>query len=475
TSNTRSGGRAPTNTPQAAAADPAPFPPIEVFAEPQRQPPANKGHNKPRRLTRALGSRPRDVPGPPRFPSELTLDEAKVILGLEDEPYTAMRALFTQLCTEADIIKKTLAGPERWDAVKDELIRRFPPLEAEMWQSRDNHDGKKLALEVICIDCTKRMRVKNTRLSLPEARVILGINPAETRELRASFYRLVEARGLQSKTQAGVRQWTELKNEWATCTPVIQRVLAAGTADASHGDKLKALEILARDVMKRRWDDALRMKKMAAAAGGGQEEEEEGSDGDVVQDAGLSTGAGATTQARFQISPELYDSNPRGGNDLGQTSMYTGGGGYQQQQQTTAYPRQQLDGLMGTTAPHVAAPSSFVNDPAVSTAPPPPSGPQQSTSTAVFLRLHPTSTFSTSTALWIATLSGRSIRELRQAAVARHPGAAVLRVEGILKDGKGGEMPLLIDGDSELDAYMAHLSGTSPTFSVQLVPDWRMA
>jgi hypothetical protein len=474
TPNTRAGGRAPTNTSRAAAATAAPYPPIEIFPTPEKHAPAGKGHNKPRRLTRALGSRPRDVAGPPRFPSELTLDESKAILGLDEDAYSAMRALFTELCTEAAIIKKTVAGPERWEAVKDQLIRRFPPLEAEMWQSRDNHDGKKLALDVICTDCTKRMRVRNSRISLPDARVVLGVNPAETRELRSSFYRLVEERGLHSKTQAGARQWTELKNEWATRTPIIQRVLAGGTDDPSHADKLKALEILARDVMKRRWDDALRAKKKAeSSGGGGDEEDEEGSDDDghVVQAGPSSSNAATTTQARFQISPALFDTNPRPRADLGQSSMYGGGGYHQQQhhqqQQATAYPRtQQLDGLMGA--------SSGFGDPTPTAAPLPPA-PVPSPSTAIFLRLHATSTFSTSTTLWIATLGGRSIRELRQAAVARHPGAAALRVEGILKDGKGGEMPLLIDGDSELDAYMAHLNGASPTFSVQLVPDWRMA
>ncbi|KAG7150851.1 hypothetical protein HYQ46_000179 [Verticillium longisporum] len=98
-----------------------------------------------------------------------------------------------------------------------------------------------------------------------------------------------------------------------------------------------------------------------------------------------------------------------------------------------------------------------------------------STSTAIFLRLSPLSTYETSTSLWIATMSTHSVRELRHVAVEKFPNAACLRVEGILKDGKGGEMPLLIDGDTELEAYLTHLNGATPTFSVQLVPGWRPA
>ena len=48
-----------------------------------------------------------------------------------------------------------------------------------------------------------------------------------------------------------------------------------------------------------------------------------------------------------------------------------------------------------------------------------------------------------------------------------------LRVEGVVKDGKGGEMPLLIGDDAELDAYLAHVQGSPPTFNVQLIDGWK--
>ena len=88
---------------------------------------------------------------------------------------------------------------------------------------------------------------------------------------------------------------------------------------------------------------------------------------------------------------------------------------------------------------------------------------------AIYLRLHPSSSFLTNTSLWVATLCSHSVQELREAAVARFPGAACVRVEGVIKDGKGGELPLQIEQEQELAAYLAHMQGASPTFNVQLV------
>jgi len=50
---------------------------------------------------------------------------------------------------------------------------------------------------------------------------------------------------------------------------------------------------------------------------------------------------------------------------------------------------------------------------------------------------------------------------------------ACLGVEGIIKDGKGGEMlPLPVNDDAELGAYLLHVRGMmmAPTFNVQLMP-----
>ncbi|KAL9948581.1 hypothetical protein ACHAQF_001308 [Verticillium nonalfalfae] len=472
-------------------------PVVELFPAPVKTSPAGKGHNKPRRLTKVFGLRSRDAAGPPRFPSELTLDEAKAILGLDEDSYVGMRAIFTRLCEEAGVIKKTIAGPDRWEGLKDALIRQFPPLEAEMWQSRDNHDGKKLALDVICTDCTKRLRVKNRNLTLPDARVVLGINPEETRQLRASWYKLVEENGVHSKTQAGVKQWNDLKNQWGQRCPIVQRVLTAGNTQSTHEDKLRALELLARDVMKRRWDDAGRAKKAQAGKKASATPSAETA-GKAAKQTQTQTQTQQQQASRPGLEPRFVVADaPMGDNPHAeeQDGDGTAGNGQDHMYQSN-YPDPQVSAQQPYASPHnpqrVVLDSTLgssllmaVNSesaayqqqqqqqhmsPQQQAAPGPPS-----TSTAIFLRLSPLSTYETSTSLWIATMSAHSVRELRHVAVEKFPNAACLRVEGILKDGKGGEMPLLIDGDTELEAYLTHLNGATPTFSVQLVPGWRPA
>lgn len=93
---------------------------------------------------------------------------------------------------------------------------------------------------------------------------------------------------------------------------------------------------------------------------------------------------------------------------------------------------------------------------------------------AIYFRLQPGSTITAIPPMWISTLSSRSVEELRNAAVTKFPGALCLAIEGLVKDGKGGEVPLQIDGDAELEAYLAHVQDTqgTPSFSVQLVRGW---
>ena len=165
--------------------------------------------------------------GPPRFPSELTLYESKSILGLDDDAYVRLRAKFTQLCQQAGVINKTIAGPERWDAHKDSSSR--VPRRGRAWQSptttttRSSPSTSSAQMSPSACACQRRPAFP------PGACVTLGIDPGETRQIRASFYRLVEEKGLHSKTQAGIRQWNDLKNDWASQSPIIQRVLAPAT------------------------------------------------------------------------------------------------------------------------------------------------------------------------------------------------------------------------------------------------------
>ncbi|ORY57735.1 uncharacterized protein BCR38DRAFT_79413 [Pseudomassariella vexata] len=213
---------------------------------------------KRRRRTRGWAGLPADPPGPPRFPSETTIDESKAILSLDNELYRELRTRFGRICDEAGVSKKTIAGPERWEGVKTRLIQESPHLQNVMWADQENVDGRKLALDVICTDVTKRMRTMHTKMTVAEAKNTLGVNPEQSRTMRQEFLAILKADHFTSKIEAGHEHWAELKERWLRSSSILQGVLAAGATDPSHEEKVRAADVLARDVMKRLRDDQAR-------------------------------------------------------------------------------------------------------------------------------------------------------------------------------------------------------------------------
>lgn len=228
---------------------------------------------KRRRRTRAWAGLPADPPGPPRFPSETTIEEGRVILSLDNALYREVRSRFADICNEAGVAKKTIAGPKRWDAVKQTLIQAMPHLQSVLWASKDNADNKKLALDVICTDVTKRMRTAERKMTIAEAKSLLQINPEESRSIRHDFLAILQRDHFTNKVEAGQEHWDELKGTWISASPILQRLLAAGPDDPAHGEKLRAVEVMAKDVMKRLRDeqtrrDASRQKSTSIAPSG---------------------------------------------------------------------------------------------------------------------------------------------------------------------------------------------------------------
>lgn len=217
---------------------------------------------KRRRRTRGWEGLPADPPGPPRFPSETTIDESKALLSLDNWLYRDIRAQFKQICEDAAIIKKRIAGPERWEAAKDRLIQGSEHLKSVFWTSTENLDTKKTALDVICSDVTKRMRTLERRMTIAEAKNTLCINPEDSRQIRNAFYRVLKADHFTSKIEAGEEHWKALKNQWIRGSELLQNILAPGEADAKHQDKIKAMEIICRDVMKRLRDEQTKRDPM---------------------------------------------------------------------------------------------------------------------------------------------------------------------------------------------------------------------
>lgn len=74
--------------------------------------------------------------------------------------------------------------------------------------------------------------------------------------------------------------------------------------------------------------------------------------------------------------------------------------------------------------------------------------------------------------MWISTISSRTLDEVRSAAVEKFTDVVCVAVQGVIKDGKGGELVLAVHDDEQLEAYLAHVGGMlAPTFAVQLVAD----
>ncbi|TQV96230.1 d-lactate dehydrogenase protein [Cordyceps javanica] len=530
-------------------------------------PAAAAGGRRSRRRARPGGqdalALPTTASGNTRFPSEMTIDEARDILSLDTATYRTLRTNFQQICHEDNLSRKTEAGPERWAAAKQRLVGSLTALQRILWAGSSNaaavggaahcFDQRQLALDVICTDVTKRLRTLETRMTLGEAKTVLGVNPAESRDMRAALHAVLSEARFASKSDATPQQWEGLKRQWARRAPRVRAILddndastpSGGADDEVRARLLRALETVASDVMKRLRDQRRSRQSLAAAGsdGGGGGKSQRGQQQQQQQQhqqhqqqqqqhqhqqeesqqpmSATSQSSPSTTHDQMDIAESLAGSNfddlsevshmtfgsPNGSADgmhmslaLSQASPLTGDSlqrpvrGVLNAMNATAMQLGSSPGLgpalllsSGDQAAAAAAafmghhPTTSFYDPSgiagssVAAAAGASSNSRSSNigavpACAVYLRLHPSSSFITGTELWVATLGPHaSVQELREAAVERFPGAACARVEGIIKDGKGGELPLQIEQEQELAAYLAHMQGASPTFNVQLI------
>ena len=227
-----------------------------------------------RRRTRPFAGIPADPPGPPRFPSETTLEEAKVILNLDNQTYSQIRQVFAQICSNEGIRKKTDAGNQKWAELKGILVASSPHLDsifAAITQTQamsqppvgedyrpSPYDIKKLhvALDVLCSDVTKRLRTPSTKLPLAAARNVLSLDPNSARQLCGSLRDILIRDGFTSKIEAGEQHWEELKREWIQGSELLTRIMTEeGDKGKKGSERVLAMETLARDVMKRLRDE----------------------------------------------------------------------------------------------------------------------------------------------------------------------------------------------------------------------------
>lgn len=457
----------------------------------------------PARKRRRMAAQAADPTKPvSRFPSEMTFNEARRILDLDEDSYRSLRSKFQQICSDENVVKKTVAGPERWEAVKRRLAADFPRLQNVFDSTSDGPGAKSIALDVLCTDVTKRMRMSETRMTLAQVKNVLGVNPEQSRALRAAFYEVLDEVHFTTMSNISAQQWVNMKWKWAERCALVKEILHSAEAGSQDQAKARALDLLAKDVVKRKRDEkfhhnAKRKDKhqtKGLVSTHGQQTMPDTSGGinrstppvELIN-TGDDIGAGDIRGISEALSPEL--GNVQSGNSLttrGSAPLqsqvlvtHDGVANLPQSERITEPPIAR--GIVTNTQmgpPLLLSPNQqpqyMMHTYAQQPFPQPPSasGYHQVQPVvnpyAVYLRLHPSSSFVTSTSLWIATVQSQSLQELRQAAVASYPSAVCIRVEGVLKDGKGGELLLPIEQDQELAAYLAHSQGLAPTFCVQL-------
>ncbi|EXJ61936.1 hypothetical protein A1O7_02367 [Cladophialophora yegresii CBS 114405] len=373
---------------------------------------------KRRRRTKGYAGLPADPVGlPPRFPSETTLEESRHILGLEVREYRAIRDQFQAMCEEEQILQKTVAGAEKWQAIKDRLIRESALLQRVVWQDTSNLQSKELALDVICTDVTKRIRTMGKRLTILESKNVLGLNPDQSRQIRGEFYDILESEHYTSKLEMGPEKWKDLKDRWVANNAYLQALLAPGPEnDPDHKKKLDAMELLCRDVMKRVRDDRAKKKGTFRKSKPTQPSPrvEVATDG---APAPTTAPAANSYAAASPANPFSEVSHPAPQNDLSDL---------------------QIDPNLLQVADNLGTP-------------------QVSTLTPVYIRPHPESTMYTTTKLWLGSLANHTVQELRTLLANKYPNSTAERIDGVEKDAGGNEIPYRIDEDEELEAYLDHV------------------
>ncbi|KAL7786303.1 hypothetical protein V8C37DRAFT_297637 [Trichoderma ceciliae] len=462
-----------------------------------------------------------------RFPSEMTIDDARRKLGLDQPTYRLLRAHFQKICTTLDVSKKS-AGSEKWEAAKTRLLHELPELYHKLWTPEDELETKQVALDAICRDTAKRMRLMDSRMTQAEVKNALGINPQQARDIRLIFNRVLIQAGFANKPDSTPtpQQWDNLRRLWGKHSDVIEKILADISGDPSDHLKARALDVLSRDILKRLRDnragrDLKRQQRLDQVRSDTNQSTTDGlgtrnSDMNPLLDSRPSAdqidlGDGLSTSTLDDVSEASYTPqtmlSPASGSitpflplslqspGVVGVSLDARDDALRPRPQPAPIPSQRmfssevaavaavasnvhLDSTVGQSLLLAAnTDTNFLDGPYVTQ----PYGPTQSSAQmfhhgppisavfAVYFRMHPSSTFIAGEPLWIATMSSKSVQELRQVATDKLPEVACLRIEGIVKDRSGRELPLVIENDEQLAAYFSYVLGETPTFSVQLV------
>lgn len=443
---------------------------------------------KRRRRTRGWAGLPADAPGePPRFPSETTLDESKAYLSLDNTLYRQVRQQFQAICEEENVTKKTMAGPDKWAQLKHRLIGESehlsnvfdqdPEAKQQIGTMPTPSNSKALSIDVICTDVTKRMRILGSRMSIPEAKNILGLNPEQTRKVRTAFLNILKIDHFTNKYETGDQHWVELKEAWIKDSDLLTQTLAGGDTDPKHAEKTRAVEVLARDVMKRLraencQKDPSQKKQINQGPGPGPAPPTVASHSSRIRTNARNgreeSGVPNTTQASLDLT-SLSSSS-----DL--------------QIDPSLLLAASDPSLIPDAQNHIQQHSQHHPQPqsqhGYAFAPPPPSQFLPSLPLPIYFRLHPhSSTSLPHKTVWLGILQSGRVAELRSLAMREHPGTVIVRIEGLIvhkingMQGQGQverEAMIPIEEEDELAAYLEHATGSGgngkATFVVLMAP-----
>lgn len=480
---------------EATAAQPEPPAPVEPLdpAEAQRRQLRRQQFvaesdeklraRKRRRRTKGWAGLPADAPGqPPRFPSETTLDEAKAYLSLDNKLYNQIRDEFQTICREQKVVKKTVAGVEKWAEMLQQLVRENHHLRStfqehpeifhqpgELWKPKNY---KTLALDVMCQDVTKRIRhmERPTRMSMVEARNALHLNPAQAREVKRAFHDILKADHFTNKFESGPEHWNELKQRWVQGSKLLGDAISSSAGEDERAKRARAIEVLGRDVMKR----------LRAATT--RREREEGVRAEKEVHHGPGPGRASMLSLNQTQRPHRGDSGSSNDDDDNGTPNSPSRPKETSQQNTYADADLQIDPSLllaaASSAHHQAqaynldyhtnpqAPNTTtITNTTTPSLPTPFTRPQSTPSPAplpIYFRLDPRSAtpFPYKT-VWLSVLqTHHSVAAVRSLATREHPNTMVLGLEGVLKT-HAGEASISIDDDDELAAYLEHVQAGS--------------
>lgn len=217
--------------------------------------------------TRTWNGIPADDPDlEPRFPSERTISACKKDLNLDQDrkKYIFVRDTFQRMCTEAGIIKKS-HDPEAWEKVKLALVDTVPFLNQVYSRPSRPKKGDPIwfALDIICSDVAKKIRVLHTKLDIKQVKQTLRLDPHEVTSFRRKFVEILRDANFKSRFDVPIDDWDRLKKILHSGSPHLQAVLPTEVWDHKNDKRVKAFEYLCRDVTKRYKDRRGNSRKTA--------------------------------------------------------------------------------------------------------------------------------------------------------------------------------------------------------------------